>query len=218
MKFTCSIQLQNPFKFCLLGFQTFGGAPNFTGPGYRCAVNLKHLLEKDNSSNVDSPHNLAFQTFVYVQYLLDWVALQGTKFKNLWSEEVRGVFYSVCTINRESHTFPQKTVGEFCGSASGWREIGQCKLHLVMYVQPYWLLAWSWWLTIQSCSRHIPQVIIWTTINHHEQSLTIMPNYWLIPPGGQPASWLWKVRCKLQRSSNTDLKELGFCGTVISAM
>ena len=32
------------------------------------------------------------------------MALQGTKFSNLWSEEVRGVFYIVCTINMESHT------------------------------------------------------------------------------------------------------------------
>ena len=47
----------------------------------------------------------------------------------------------VCTINMESYTFPKQTVGEFCGSASGWCEIGQCKLHLAMYVQSYWLLA-----------------------------------------------------------------------------
>ena len=169
--------------------------------------------------------------------LLEWVALQGTKFRNLWSEEVRGVFYIVCTINMESYTFPpKKTVGEFCGSASGWCEIGQCKLHLAMYVQPDWLLAWSWWLTIQFYFRHIPKVIIWTTINHHEQSLTIMPFPtigWYHQAASRRADfgrcglveetknqWFIDImyRCKLQHSSNTDLKELGFCGAVISEM
>ena len=41
-------------NLCLLGFQTFGGAPNFTKPGYGCAVNLQSFFRKKKRTQVVS--------------------------------------------------------------------------------------------------------------------------------------------------------------------
>ena len=184
MKFTCSIQLQKPFKFSLLGFQNFGGAPNFTTPGYRCAVNLKHLLEKDNSSRRRLTTQLGVSNICYVQSNLGrWSNLMTNVI--FWTEwpfkapnlEIFGlkrceVCFTLCVYYKYGKSY--KTVGEFCGFASGWCEIGQRKFHLAMYVQPYWLLAWSWWPTIQFCFRHIPPG---DNLNHHYPPRTIIDHH-----------------------------------------